>query len=331
MKKALVVGIDSYDNCRHLSGCVNDAIEIAAKLETNGDGSPNFDVRRLISSGDRVTSRELMAALRELFSGPADTVIFYFAGHGGVDAEMNSGFLVTQDGDDPTWGVNLSNVLQLANNAYPKIKSTVIILDSCQSGFAGEVTGLGGGEGASHIGNGVTIMTACHRNGYAAEEGGNGKFTGILLDGLGGAATDILGRVTPAALYAHVDQTLGAWEQRPIYKANVHTFITLREVPPLVSREVLRRLPLYFPTDNFVYRLDPSYEPDRGEEAEKLVGVAVVEEHVAIYRDLQRCNRYGLVVPVEAEHMWHAAVFSGGCRLTATGAHYRRLAETKKI
>ncbi|MFV0409045.1 MAG: caspase domain-containing protein [Paracoccus sp. (in: a-proteobacteria)] len=331
MKKALVVGIDDYAPPNELSGCVNDAVEMAALLESNGDGSPNFDVRRLISSEKTVDSSLLDEAVRELFSSDSDIVLLYFAGHGILDADTNSGFLVTQDASKPNWGVNLAAVLELANKAHPKIKSTVILLDSCQSGFSGEITGLGGGGKVSHIGTGVTILTACHREGFAAEENGHGSFTGIMLDGLGGAACDVIGRVTPAALYAHVDQTLGAWEQRPIYKANVQHFIALREVSPRVPKEILRRLPTYFPTASSVFRLNPSFEPDRGEESDKLRNVPVDQDNERIYRDLQTCNRHGLVVPTQHEHMWHSAIYSGGCRLTATGAHYRRLAEKKKI
>lgn len=43
-RKALVVGIDDYPSCP-LNGCVNDAEEIKNLLETNGDGSPNFEVK----------------------------------------------------------------------------------------------------------------------------------------------------------------------------------------------------------------------------------------------------------------------------------------------
>ena len=43
-RKALVVGIDDYPGCP-LNGCVNDAEEIKNLLETNGDGSPNFEVK----------------------------------------------------------------------------------------------------------------------------------------------------------------------------------------------------------------------------------------------------------------------------------------------
>ena len=44
--------------------------------------------------------------------------------------------------------------------------------------------------------------------------------------------SDVIGRITPASVYALIDQTLGAWGQRPLYKANVQSFVTLREVPP---------------------------------------------------------------------------------------------------
>lgn len=330
MLKALVVGIDDYTSPNELNGCVNDAVEMASILEKNGDGSPNFAVRRMISSEGSITSADLYDAITELFRGEAETVVLYFAGHGFLDEKTNDGFLVTQDGSKPHWGVSLSGILQQANAAHPKIRSSVIILDSCQSGFAGEISGLGG-HGISVIGTGVTILTACHKQGTAAEQNGHGKFTDIMLDGLAGAATDILGRITPAALYAHIDQTLGPWEQRPIYKANVQNFVTLREVAPKVPLEILRCLPKYFPVDTHIFGLDPSFEPDRGEETEKLAHIAVNDENVKIYRALQICNRHSLITPSEHDHMWHSAVFSGGCKLTATGAHYRRLAEKKKI
>jgi len=46
---------------------------------------------------------------------------------------------------------------------------------------------------------------------------------------------------------------------------------------------------------------------------------------------LQRYNRLNLVVPVDAPHMWHAAMGSKSCRLTALGEHYRRLVEKGRI
>jgi Caspase domain len=329
MKRALIVGIDDYPNVP-LSGCVNDAVAIANTIEKNGDGSPNFSVRLLTSNEADVTTAVLNQAIEELFVGDADTVLFFFAGHGIINPITNTGYIVSQNGAKGAWGMSLADILSLANKAYPRIKSTVIILDSCHSGFAGEVAALGN-EQVAVIGNGVTILTACHREGTAGEDNGQGLFTSILLDGLSGSSADICGRITPASVYSHVDQTLGPWEQRPIYKANVQTFVTLRQVNPKVPLEVLRRLPEYFPDAAYTFPLDPSYEPDRENVPDEFKDIPVNEENARVFKELQMCNRHGLVTPIDAEHMYYAAIKSTGCKLTALGAHYRVLAEMGRI
>lgn len=330
MRKALIIGIDKYPDFP-LQGCENDAISVSGILQRNGDGSPNFDIMTLTSDIGEVTTALIHQHLEKLFSGEAETALLYFAGHGIIDPVMNSGFIVSQNGTKPSWGISLSDLLGLANKAAPKINSTVIILDSCNSGFAGEVAGLNNGNQNSLIGAGVTILTACHRDQEAAELNGQGFFTSMLIDGLSGSAADILGRITPASVYSHIDQTLGSWEQRPIYKANVQTFVTLRTVAPKISPEILRMLPTYFknPTDTFP--LDPSFEPDRQNIPEEFRNIPVNEENTKVFKHLQLCNRYGLVIPVDAEHMYYAAIHSTGCKLTALGAHYRRLAEIGRI
>ena len=226
MKKALVIGIDDYPTCP-LSGCVNDAIALSNTLERNGDGSPNFSIKLLTSNDININTSAMSEAIHDLFSRDATTALLYFAGHGIINPDTNAGYLVSQNGSKGAWGISLSEILGLANSAYPKIKSTVIILDSCHSGFIGEIPAIAN-EQIAAIGTGVTILTACHRDETASEDHGHGLFTSMLLDGLGGSSADICGKITPASLYAHIDQTLGAWEQRPIYKANVQSFITLR-------------------------------------------------------------------------------------------------------
>jgi len=332
MKKALIIGIDDYPGAHALRGCVNDALEMSSMLEKNGDGSPNFEVMKLISHETEVTSELLHDSITQLFSGEAETAVLYFAGHGLVDDDTNDGQLISMNGAHPNWGVPLRTVINLANEAYPRIKSSVIILDSCKSGAIGEMARQGKGVNPpSVIGDGVTILTASHRSQLAVEEDGHGRFSSILLDGLSGAACDILGRVTPAALYAYVDQTLSNFEQRPIYKANVQRFITVRNVEPRVNLDILRRLPKYFPNPSHKFKLDPSYEPERGEEAERLKDIPVNEDHARIFKELQKCCNVGLIRPTDHEHMWHSAIFYGGCELTASGAHYRFLASANRI
>ncbi len=329
MRKALIIGIDKYPN-NLLSGCENDATSIANILEKNGDDSPNFDVKLITSDNTNVTSELIYSALEKLFKDEAETVLFYFAGHGIINESTNAGYIVSQDGKKGSWGVSLSEILEMANGAHPHIKSTVIILDSCNSGYAGEVAGLKN-KGISIIGTGVTILTACHREGTADEDNGQGLFTTLLLDGLSGSSADICGRITPASVYSHIDQTLGSWEQRPIYKANVQTFVTLREITPKVPLDILRRLPTYFknPTDHF--SLDPSFEPDRENIPENLRHIPVNADNSRVFKELQLCNRYGLIIPVDAEHMYYAAINSKACKLTALGSHFRKLAEMGRI
>jgi hypothetical protein len=148
---------------------------------------------------------------------------------------------------------------------------------------------------------------------------------------LAGSSADVCGNITPASLYSLIDQTLGPWEQRPIYKANVQTFVTLRQVTPKLPLDILRRLPAYFPESAHIFRLDPSFEPDRENFPQALRRIPVNEENVRTFKELQMCNRHGLVVPIDAQHMYYAAINSTGCKLNALGAHYRKLAEMSRI
>lgn len=330
MKKALVVGIDDYPSSP-LNACVNDAIGVGGLLEYNGDGSPNFSVKTLTSNQQLVSCELLHSEIARLLRGDADIALFYFAGHGLINPDTNAGYIVCQDGRRGAWGISLGELVAVANRAYPRIKSTVIMLDCCHAGFAGENMLSEANTNISHLGNGVTILTACPPDDVAADGQEHGLFTELLLDALSGSAADICGRITPASVYSHIDQTLGPWEQRPIYKANVQSFVVLRSITPKIPLETLRRLPIYFPDATDVFALDPSYEPDRNNIPEALRHLPINEGHVRTFKELQACNRQGLVVPVDAEHMYDAAICSTGCRLTAQGAHYRKLAELKRI
>lgn len=325
-RKAVVVGIEDYKPpLRPLRRCVEDADQIAKLLARHEDGSRNFDVLKLAGGEGEVCAKAMREHLALLFNGPAQIALLYFSGHGALDPQTGKGHLVSQDGREGAWGLPLDDVLNLANRAHPRIGSVVIILDSCHAGAAGLDA-----AGSSVLGPGVTLMAASRSDQAAYEGGSNGVFTGLLIDGLSGGAADVCGDVSPASLYAHVEQALGPWEQRPVYKANVQNFVSLRQVPPRAPLETLRRLPRYFPRADSVYPLDPSCEEDRRNLLE-LNHIPVDPERVKIFKELQRCSRHGLVAPVGVEFMYHAAISSTGCRLTPLGAHYRRLAEAGRL
>ena len=55
------------------------------------------------------------------------------------------------------------------------------------------------------------MLTAALPSQQAIEEKGHGIFTSLLAEALNGAASDLLGQVTPGAIYHYVDQALGSW------------------------------------------------------------------------------------------------------------------------
>jgi hypothetical protein len=324
MRKALVVGINYYEHVSSLYGCVDDAHKVAASLERHSDGTVNFGVRVLTGTGpnDAVNRKELKDAIEELYKGDGETALFYFSGHGHI--ETAGGYLLATDsrtGDD---GVALQEVLTYANLSH--FGNRLVFLDSCHSGVAAAnpLNPL-----LAELNEGLTVLTASTAEQYATEANCAGIFTTLFVDALSGAAANLVGDITPGSVYAHVDQSLGPWDQRPVFKTNVKRFVSLRKVQPPISPHSLRRIAELFPTPGFVFELDPSYEP---EQAGRSPGVPPPDPVKAqTFAVLQEYNRVNLLVPVGAPHMWHAAMWSKACKLTVLGEHYRRLVAQGRI
>jgi len=138
---------------------------------------------------------------------------------------------------------------------------------------------------------------------------------------------NLLGDVSPGSIYSYIDRSLGAWEQRPVFKANIKTFVSLRKNAPPISISDLRQITSIFPSPYVEYALDPTYEPDKHEADIKDVN----KEHEAIFATLQKYVKLNLVVPVGAEHMYYAAIQHKSCKLTAQGQHYWNLVHKNKI
>lgn len=161
------------------------------------------------------------------------------------------------------------------------------------------------------------------------EVGGSGVFTDLLVDSLSGSAANILGEITPGSIYAHIDQSLGAWDQRPIFKTNVKEFVSLRKVSPSISLHELRKIIEFFPKKDYEYQLDPSYEPELKGRDEGMIPPC--ESNCETFSILQKYNRLNLLVPVDCNHMWNAAMESKSCKLTRLGVHYWKLIKNDRI
>lgn len=326
MRKALVIGVDHYEHFSKLRGCVNDAHTVKTILERNADGTVNFVTPKLMVAtgpGDSVTKNALKDAVRELFSGKSDIALLYFAGHGYV--EDTGGFLCASDCTRGDEGLALHDVASMAASADATNK--VIILDSCHGGIAGERPTQ---KGMTELTTGMTILTASTADQYAMEKQTGtpgGVFTYLLVDALSGAAANLIGDVTPGSVYAHIDQSLGPWAgQRPVFKTNVQTFVSLRKAASPIPLADLQALATHFPQASYQFPLDPSYEPERNEEQKKDPSIPPPDPAKnAVFATLQNYMKVNLVRPVGAPHMWHAAMQSKSCELTVLGKHYRNL------
>jgi hypothetical protein len=315
MKRALLVGIDHYDRFGGLNGCVNDVNALETLLRRNDDSSPNFDCQKRTSATGGVARDQLLGDLAALLDGAADVALLYFAGHGagsGTDVA-----LVTRDGTPATPGIAFSEIL--AKVAVSSIREVILILDCCFSGAAGGIPQLA--SSATVLRDGVSILAASRPDEVAAETS-RGRFSTFLGGALDGGAADVLGRVTIAGLYSYLDESFGAWDQRPAFKANVDRLHELRRCTPAVPLTELRQICELFPVADHLFPLDPSYEPDAEPRD---------PEHERVFSTLQRYRAAKLLGPVDAEHMYFAAMESKACRLTPLGRHYWHVAKDGRL
>jgi hypothetical protein len=318
MRKALFIGLNDYVQ-NPLKACINDAKCMERVLKKNGDGSPNFEVKL---KDNIKSSAELLSLISGFFSGKCDTALLYFAGHG-YFTNIGGYILPT----DCIMGVSMNDILTLANQS--EITNKIIILDCCDSGSIG-VPIIGGSN--IPLGDGISILTACRKNEEAEEINGHGVFTNLLLEALKGGAADIGGNITPGSIYAYIDQALGAHDQRPVFKTNITSFTPLRTVKPQVDPDVLREIIKYFPIPTDEYKLDPSYEDTNSITVEhEVIEPYANTLNVQIFKNLQKLQSVGLIVPVSEDYMYFAAMKSKSCKLTALGHHYWRLVNNNRF
>jgi hypothetical protein len=317
MRKALIIGINYYQNINSLGGCVNDAYSVKSVLERHADGTINFGTNLMVAtdSNSLITRKNLKEKAVELFKDDSDVAFFYFSGHGYL--ESTGGYLITSDcrtGDD---GLPMNELLLIANDS--RSRNRIIVVDSCHSGQMGtpEIK-----EDKAILKEGMTILTASTGSQFALERDGAGVFTNLLVDALNGSAANLVGDITPGSVYAHIDQSLGPWEQRPIFKTNVKSFTILRKVQPPISLSDLKSITELFTNPGDEFQLDSSYETDSDSPS---------DENVEKFKVLQRFNRVNLVVPVGEEHMYYAAINSRSCKLTVLGVHYWNLVKNERI
>lgn len=318
----MIIGNNDYHSSP-LSCCVNDAHSLDEQLRRNADGSPNFNSKILTN----VNYDDLLYHISELFKGNGDIALLYFSGHGMLTE--TGAEIIPIDFNIRHCGISMEKILKYVNSSY--FKNRIVIFDCCYSGNMGDSSQQCSCSNASNISSlqsGVTILTACSTQEYSYETGSHGIFTNLLLEALRGGAANLRGEITPGAIYSFIDQSLGAWDQRPIFKTNVNSFCSVKRVAPPVSLDIIRKLPEYFPSIENQFPLDPSYEfTNSPDYCHATTEPYANPKHVSVFRDLQQLESVGLIKPISEEHMYFAAMNSKSCGLTALGIHYWFLAK----
>ena len=330
-RRALIVGIDIYERAGNLGAAVSDARAIGELLTRHEDGTPNYECRTLLDNledGQPITRAGLRRAIEELFENFTGDALFYFSGHGVLG--QTGGYLATFDGRPDDWGVLMQEVVQLANDS--RARNVLLILDCCHSGDIANPANLRGrGEAGplAAIRENVTVMASSGNSQVSVEAAGHGLFTAAVIDALDGGAADHMGWVTAPAIYTYVEHRFGAWDQRPVYMSHATRSSLVRECAPLIDRLQLRELTRQFPTQDYLYRLDPEHEP---EDENGNAHAPVNNDKVAVAQLFKVYRDAGLLKPSTLnEQLYWTARRGNTVELTPRGREYWRLVDWGRI
>ncbi len=190
------------------------------RLFTTGAGDPDGQPTR----GNILGTLELLASWARADGHHApDTVVVYFSGHG-VEQDGHSYLIPSDAARTDLANTALSLELVREKLALTGAKKQIVIVDACR--FE-SVPGKAGGEQQSvdfakaleefARAQGRVVLASCSSNqaSYEDEERGHSAFTGILLDGLLGAADrDGNGMITLTESYEYLTRELRSWAEK---------------------------------------------------------------------------------------------------------------------
>lgn len=329
-KRALLVGIDTYEVFNDLGTCVADATAMQELLERNADGSPNYSCRLMVYGPDTntraVTRPRLREACEELFDYTGD-VLFYFSGHGSLTKV--GGYLSTWECVVGDWGIPMQEIIDLAT--LSPARDILIILDCCHAGAAGTSAAFGRPGDPNPLAmlrDNVTVIASSRATESSVEAGKHSLFTAAVLDALDGGAADHVGWVTAQSIYAYVERGFGAWVQRPVYKSHATELSVVRRCAPLIEWLKLHEIVKHFPTADHKFELDEEYEP---EDEKGNVREPVNHDKVKLARLFKEYRDVGLLKSTSGEQFFWVARHNGTLELTLRGREYWRLVKGKRI
>ena len=238
---AVVIGVANYRNASPLPGAVlNDARDVAAVLKSNAYCGYDPCNVHLLLDGD-ATLEQIRAALASVArtSGPDDTVVIFFSGHGarlGDPADPESALLPVECDAQKLGTTSLSEAEFSATVQQFAAQRLLILIDACHSGGAGsfkgrlvgELPALGYSEkslGRLAQGTGRVLIASSRASekSIVFSNARNSVFTSHLLDALRGRAwTSGDGMIRVFEIFNYVSEMVKRevpGRQHPIFKA----------------------------------------------------------------------------------------------------------------
>lgn len=211
---ALIVGVEKYANgLPDAQYAERDAAAIRAHLVSLG--VPERNIRFL--TGSRASLSAMMALVEDWLMASVTEqgrAFFYFSGHGSPDATSGQVYLVPHDGIPSLLSKTAYPVKQLyASLDRLKARQIVVMLDACFSGMGGRSVLPEGARPlvaktsvALNPGSRILLLAAAGPSQITGSlpDQGHGIFTYHLLKGLGGAAAEKDGSITPLGLYEYL-------------------------------------------------------------------------------------------------------------------------------
>ncbi|MBB6463486.1 caspase family protein [Flammeovirga kamogawensis] len=238
--KAIIVGVSTYENlstAAQLKYANKDAEAFANFLTQHAHINPS-NIHLFLDN--KATAIQVWTSIRKELSTAkeGDQLIFYFAGHGDVDAMTDNAYLLTHDASSPEeksfymmTSIDVSMLQKMVSKMTAMKKFHVLMItDACRSGHILSTDGLSDQTLTSLIAdwNNTNKLVSCAPNqlSYEGIEWGNGHgaFTHFLLKGLMGEADiDENNAVDLGELYDYTRgnvrrETKG--KQSPQYKGN---------------------------------------------------------------------------------------------------------------
>lgn len=219
---AVVIGVSAYTKVRRLSYARSDAIAFRDYLRDDlGVPAKNLhllvDEQATLPKLKRLLGRTLPRAVSK-----NDTVLVYFSGHGGREADAaaadgQAAYLYPVGADEQDL-IATAYPMEDLERSFRRIQAQrlVFIADSCYSGAARDPKAAAQAKGSARVlqlltqSKGRIILSACQSDQVAQESKRfkSGLFTHYLLEGLRGGRADVDGdgAVDTDELYSYVSQ-----------------------------------------------------------------------------------------------------------------------------